>query len=162
MPRQSISLTKPNDDWLKSQIESEEYTSKSELINDLIRQARGQQSQIDWIRQKLNAAEKSGFTDDRKNEILKIWLSTDKNYGDPVIRLNDFKFSDYIELIDLTKAYVSLNGTTGASSMQQVITQWTWCSKYDPLSSVKYKKDQNIAYPNPGTDFIKLKNNFFN
>ena len=71
MARQSISLTDPNDEWLKSQIESNEYTSKSELINDLIRQARNQQKQIDWIRLKLESAEKSGFTDDRKAEILK-------------------------------------------------------------------------------------------
>ena len=72
MPRQSISFTKPNDEWLKSQVESNEYTSKSELINDLIRQARGQQSQVDWIRLKLESAEKSGFTEDRRDEILKI------------------------------------------------------------------------------------------
>lgn len=72
MARQSISLTEPNDEWLKSQIESNEYTSKSELINDLIRQARNQQKQLDWIRLKLETAEKSGFTDDRKSEILKI------------------------------------------------------------------------------------------
>ncbi|MEQ8518000.1 MAG: type II toxin-antitoxin system ParD family antitoxin [Cytophagales bacterium] len=70
MARQSISLTDPNDEWLKNQIESNEYTSKSELINDLIRQARKQQKQIDWIRLKLESAEKSGFTDDRKAEIL--------------------------------------------------------------------------------------------
>jgi len=37
---------------------------ESELINDLIRQARGQQNQIDWIRFKLESAEKSGFTED--------------------------------------------------------------------------------------------------
>ena len=72
MTRQSISFTKPNDEWLKSRVESKEYTSKSELINDLIRQARGQQSQVDWIRLKLESAEKSGFTEDRKSEILKI------------------------------------------------------------------------------------------
>ncbi len=40
MTRQSISFTKPNDEWLKSQVDSKEYSSKSELINDLIRQAR--------------------------------------------------------------------------------------------------------------------------
>jgi len=72
MARQSISFTKPNDDWLKNRVESKEYTSKSELINDLIRQARGQQSQVDWIRLKLESAEKSGFTEDRRDEILKI------------------------------------------------------------------------------------------
>jgi antitoxin ParD1/3/4 len=47
MSRQSISLTKPNDEWLKAQVVSQEYSSKSELINDLIRQARKQQKEID-------------------------------------------------------------------------------------------------------------------
>ncbi|MEP0365764.1 MAG: hypothetical protein ABJN36_09790 [Cyclobacteriaceae bacterium] len=40
MGRQSISFTEPNDEWLKAQVESHEYSSKSELVNDLIRQAR--------------------------------------------------------------------------------------------------------------------------
>lgn len=71
MRRQSISFTEPNDEWLKSQIENKEYSSKSELINDLIRQARNQQKQIDLIRLKLERAEKSGFTTDSKSEILK-------------------------------------------------------------------------------------------
>ncbi len=70
MARQSISFTKPNDEWLKSQIESEEYSSKSELVNDLIRQARNQQVQIDWIKSKLEKAEKSGFTNESKEQIL--------------------------------------------------------------------------------------------
>lgn len=70
MNRQSISLTEPNDEWLKSQVESKEYSSKSELVNDLIRQARNQQAQIDWIRKKLDLAEKSGFTEDSKGKIL--------------------------------------------------------------------------------------------
>ncbi len=71
MPRQSISFTKPNDDWLKSQVSSQEYSSKSELINDLVRQARNQQQQIDLVRLKLDRAEKSGFTKGRKKEIIK-------------------------------------------------------------------------------------------
>ena len=70
MARQSISLTEPNDQWLKSQVDSKEYSSKSELVNDLIRQARNQQKQIDFIRLKLEAAEKSGFTTDAKDDIL--------------------------------------------------------------------------------------------
>jgi len=70
MARQSISFTKPNDEWLKSQIENEEYSSKSELVNDLIRQARNQQVQINWIKSKIEKAEKSGFTNDSKEEIL--------------------------------------------------------------------------------------------
>ena len=70
MVRQSISFTKPNDDWLKAQVESDEYSSKSELVNDLIRQARKQQAQIDWIRAKLEKSERSGFTDETKDQIL--------------------------------------------------------------------------------------------
>ncbi|MCP4550486.1 MAG: CopG family transcriptional regulator [Bacteroidetes bacterium] len=70
MARQSISFTEPNDDWLKNQVESKEYSSKSELVNDLVRQARKQQRQIDWISSKLEKAEKSGFTNDSKEQIL--------------------------------------------------------------------------------------------
>jgi len=71
MTRQSISFTKPNDEWLKAQLENQEYSSKSELINDLIRQARKQHAQIDWIRAKLDKSERSGFTDSTKEQILK-------------------------------------------------------------------------------------------
>ena len=71
MPRQSISFSKPNDEWLKAQVDNKEYSSKSELVNDLIRQARKQQVQIDWIRAKLEKSEKSGFTSESKDEILK-------------------------------------------------------------------------------------------
>ncbi len=71
MSRQSISLTEPNDEWLKSLIASKEYSSKSEIVNDLIRQARSQQSKIDWVRSMLDKAEEGGFTKVSKEEILK-------------------------------------------------------------------------------------------
>ncbi|MEX0812854.1 MAG: hypothetical protein WD048_11615 [Chitinophagales bacterium] len=71
MARQSISFTEPNDKWLKSLIAKKEYSSKSEIINDLIRQARSQQKQVDWLKLKLERAEKSGFTSDSKADILK-------------------------------------------------------------------------------------------
>ncbi|WP_395173532.1 type II toxin-antitoxin system ParD family antitoxin [Roseibium alexandrii] len=65
MSRQSISLTRPNDEWLKAQVDSEEYTSKSEVVNDLIRRAR----EVEEIRKKLIAAEESGFSDQMPEEI---------------------------------------------------------------------------------------------
>lgn len=71
MNRQSITFTQPNDEWLKEMVNSQEYSSKSELVNDLIRQARKQQVQIDWINRKLERAEQSGFTKLSKDEILK-------------------------------------------------------------------------------------------
>lgn len=70
MGRQSISFTDQNDKWLKNQVDNKEYSSKSELVNDLIRQARKQQLQIDWIHAKLEKAENNGFTDDSKEQIL--------------------------------------------------------------------------------------------
>ena len=70
MSRQSISLTEPNDEWLKAQVAGQEYSSKSELVNDLIRQARNQQAKIDWISSKIEKAEKSGFTNETREQIL--------------------------------------------------------------------------------------------
>ena len=66
MTRQSISFTLPNDAWLKAQVDSEEYTSKSEVVNDLIRKAR----EIEYIRAKLIAAEQGGLSDLTAAEIL--------------------------------------------------------------------------------------------
>lgn len=71
MARQSISFTEPNDEWLKAQVDSKEYSSKSEVVNDLIRQARNQQQQIDLIQAKIEKAEKNGFTNDSKADILR-------------------------------------------------------------------------------------------
>ena len=66
MSRQSISFTPPNDEWLKAQIDSQEYASKSEVVNDLIRKAR----EIEVIRARLIQAEQSGFTTQNRAEIL--------------------------------------------------------------------------------------------
>lgn len=70
MTRQSISLTTPNNDWLSAQVASEEFTSKSDVVNDLIRKARAQQTEIEFIRAKLIKAEQSGFTNLTRDEIL--------------------------------------------------------------------------------------------
>lgn len=86
MARQSISLTRPNDEWLKAQVENEEYASKSELVNDLIRQAREQQKEIDWIRAKLTKSEENlkakGYVDKSSDEILAGIKERAKRDGD--------------------------------------------------------------------------------
>jgi antitoxin ParD1/3/4 len=67
MPRQSITLTKPNNEWLKNHVEDiQDYSNKSELINDLIRKAR----RAEEINRKLELAEKSGFVNQSQGEIL--------------------------------------------------------------------------------------------
>ncbi len=70
MTRQSISLTPPNDAWLKAQVESQEYASKSDLVNDLIRKARAKQEKAEEIRLRLIQAEQSGFVTPDRQEIL--------------------------------------------------------------------------------------------
>jgi len=70
MTRQSITFTSPNNDWLKGQVESQEYTSKSDVVNDLIRKARTQQNEVELIRAKLIKSEQSGITTQLRGEIL--------------------------------------------------------------------------------------------
>jgi len=73
MTRQSISLTPPNDAWLVAQVESSEYSSKSDVVNDLIRKARVAERETQFIRAKLIEAEQSGFvTPDREELLAKI------------------------------------------------------------------------------------------
>ena len=69
MPRQSITFTPPNDDWLKSQVDSQEYSNKSDVVNDLIRKARQYHNEIEAIRAKLIRAEQSGFSDRTPEQI---------------------------------------------------------------------------------------------
>lgn len=77
MPRQSISLTEPNAKWVKAQLESKEYTSMSDTINDLIRQARRRENgKIEEIRAMLIEAEegleKYGHSQKTVHEIWEI------------------------------------------------------------------------------------------
>lgn len=76
MPRQSISLTDPNAEWLKSQIDNKEFTSVTDVINDLIRQARRKEEErLDKIRDLLIEAEDSvktrGYSSSKPGDIRK-------------------------------------------------------------------------------------------
>lgn len=78
MPRQSISFTPPNEEWLRAQVESLEYTSKSDVVNDLIRKAR----EIEGIRARLVQAEQSGVTSLGRAEILAEAKEEARSNGD--------------------------------------------------------------------------------
>lgn len=77
MARQSITLSQPNDEWLQQQVsDGAEYGSKSELINELIRNAR----RAEALNQKLSKAEQAGFTNQSPAEMLQEFrqgLATD-------------------------------------------------------------------------------------
>lgn len=68
MARQSISLANQNDEWLKQQVANEEFTSKSEAVNYLIKQARERDEYVEFVRMKLDRAEKSGFAKKQTRE----------------------------------------------------------------------------------------------
>jgi len=71
MSRTSISFTPPNDKWIQEQIDSEEFTSKSDVINDLIRRARRESEQeIEAIRVALIKGEQSGISSRTPQQIM--------------------------------------------------------------------------------------------
>lgn len=70
MTRQSITLAEKNDEWLKTQVAEQEFNSKSEVVNFLIKKARDQKEYDDYVRLKLSKAEKSGFSTLTKDELL--------------------------------------------------------------------------------------------
>lgn len=70
MTRQSISLTAPNEEWLSDRVKSEEFSSKSEAVNYLIKHARSQEEYFEFLRNKISNSEKSGYTNTTKKELL--------------------------------------------------------------------------------------------
>jgi antitoxin ParD1/3/4 len=68
MTRQSISLANQNDEWLKQQISKEEFTSKSEAVNYLIKQAREREENHNYVQMKIDRGIKSGFAKKQTRE----------------------------------------------------------------------------------------------
>lgn len=68
--RASLSLSEPNERWIQDKIDSKEFASRSEVVNDLIRKAR----EVEEIRQRLIAAELSvaeqGWVEKSQDAIL--------------------------------------------------------------------------------------------
>ncbi|MEL6667056.1 MAG: CopG family transcriptional regulator, partial [Pseudomonadota bacterium] len=74
MTRQSITLTDPNDNWLKEQLVKQEFSSKSEAINALVRQARRADEYRTYVADKLRLSEerleREGYSTLSAEEIL--------------------------------------------------------------------------------------------
>lgn len=68
MARQSITLAKQNDDWLKNQVEEQEFTSKSEVVNYLIKKARERHEYHTYVQMKIDRGLKSGFAEKQTRE----------------------------------------------------------------------------------------------
>ena len=81
MTRASISITPPNDAWIKSRIESEEFSSRSDVVNDLIRKARKEQDDIETIRAALIEGEESGTSTKTPDEIINAVIKKRRKNG---------------------------------------------------------------------------------
>ena len=53
--RVSLSLSEPNERWVQAQIDGKQFSSRSEVLNDLIRKTR----ETEAIRTRLKSAERS-------------------------------------------------------------------------------------------------------
>ena len=70
MPRQTITFTEPNHDWLQARVDSGEFKTHTEAVNDALRRVREIENGVDTIRAKLIAAEQRGFSDRTPELIL--------------------------------------------------------------------------------------------
>ncbi len=78
MIKKSITLTEQQNDWIKAKIETGHYGNESEILRELIRERQLRENetpeQIEYIRKKLIAAEKSvekyGYSKKSMTEIL--------------------------------------------------------------------------------------------
>ena len=85
MTRASISLSEPNDAWIQAQIDSKEFASRSDVLNDLIRKARADARERDYVRAKLMAAEDSvsqhGWVKETPKKMLEGFKDTARKHG---------------------------------------------------------------------------------
>ena len=75
MVRKSISITDPQDEWIKARLETGRYENESDVVRELIleRQIQEQETpeQIAEIRKALIEGERSGFSDRSVHEVIK-------------------------------------------------------------------------------------------
>ncbi len=75
MVKKSISVTDHQNNWIKAQIATGNFGNESEVVRELIRERQTKEqetpAQIEAIHAKLIKAEKSGFTEQNAEEILK-------------------------------------------------------------------------------------------
>lgn len=79
--RATLSISEPNAKWIQAQIDSKEFSSRSEVLNDLIRRAR----EIETVRDRLKAAEdsvqESGWVRKTPDEMLESFKERARRDG---------------------------------------------------------------------------------
>lgn len=69
MVKKSITVTDQQDAFIQSQIASGRYASDSEVIREALREKEQRIAEIDMLRAKLEASEKSGFSERSAQQI---------------------------------------------------------------------------------------------
>lgn len=77
MPRQTITISDPNHAWLQARVDSGEFKTHTEAVNDALRRAREIESGVETIRAKLIQSEQRGFTDPAT--IDEIWEEAERD-----------------------------------------------------------------------------------
>ncbi len=70
MPRQTITLSDPNHAWLQDRVDSGEFKTQTEAVNDALRRIREIESGVEHIRARLIEAEQGGFSALSRDDIL--------------------------------------------------------------------------------------------
>ncbi|MBT3916979.1 MAG: type II toxin-antitoxin system ParD family antitoxin [Rhodospirillaceae bacterium] len=82
MPRQSITLSEPNHSWIVEKLESKEFKSNSEVVNDALRKIRElEQIKVEAIRAALIEGEESGVSDRTPDDIMEAVIKRKQNNG---------------------------------------------------------------------------------
>lgn len=70
MVKKSITVTDQQEEWIQAQMATGNYGTDSELIREALREKQMRMTEIEAIRAKLIAGEKSGFSDLTPEQIL--------------------------------------------------------------------------------------------
>lgn len=70
MPRLSVTFTENNDSWLSSQASNGDFSSKSDVVNDLIRRERDRLLKREWLAREIQKGLDSGVANYQTKEEL--------------------------------------------------------------------------------------------
>ena len=82
MVKKSITVTEQQAEWMRSQMQTGNYGTDSELIREALREKQAREAEIETIQAKLRTAEKSGFIDKGRDEILSSFKDRLRSSGE--------------------------------------------------------------------------------
>ncbi len=131
---------------LKNDHNSEDFISQNIYLDEI---------KIDKTRYEMEVY----YNSDNQN--IYVFLNEEYRGKRLVLRISDFYFEDYIDLIGNTSAFVGITAATGQSFQRQELFSFEFCGG-DFISSVERESFDNLLYPNPARDFLIINGSYFN